>query len=459
MPPSPLVLRRVGRHARDQRVLAALSGQNVAPQRRPGPPGRAPPAAAAPRSTSRSRSPPPAARRPSPNSRRKPARAGRQRPARRDRRRPTPGRRRRRRSTLPPPGRRTRPAGRSPPAAPGRRRRRLAAGDLRQLRHHRLHRGLRGPIEHDPHRAVLVVLGDEDDGSREVRVHKRRRGDKSLPRSESSIPPFYALIVIRAAAPAKLEAWRSTSPRGLPGARDRALARGPRGRRLLGRVVRSLPDARAPRSRRQSPSGRARSSWPRWTPTRNQTLAASFQIRGIPAVKAFRTARSSPSSPAPSRRRRSSSSSTGSSPPRPTSSPTRATRTRCARRSSSTPRSAAATKLGRLLLARGETAEALELLEVPRRLRGRGPGRPGAADRRARRRARRRRRERCRGLLGLGRRRPRGGPRGLQKVVAETDDPDRRDLVRSVMVAIFTELGADHPLAREHRRRLAAALH
>jgi thioredoxin-like negative regulator of GroEL len=27
-----------------------------------------------------------------------------------------------------------------------------------------------------------------------------------------------------------------------------------------------------------------------------------------------------------------------------------------------------------------------------------------------------------------------------------------------VMVAIFTELGADHPLAREHRRRLAAAL-
>jgi thioredoxin-like negative regulator of GroEL len=27
-----------------------------------------------------------------------------------------------------------------------------------------------------------------------------------------------------------------------------------------------------------------------------------------------------------------------------------------------------------------------------------------------------------------------------------------------VMVAIFTELGADNPLAREHRRRLAAAL-
>jgi thioredoxin-like negative regulator of GroEL len=30
--------------------------------------------------------------------------------------------------------------------------------------------------------------------------------------------------------------------------------------------------------------------------------------------------------------------------------------------------------------------------------------------------------------------------------------------VRKVMVAIFTELGVDHPLSREHRRRLAVAL-
>ncbi len=37
-------------------------------------------------------------------------------------------------------------------------------------------------------------------------------------------------------------------------------------------------------------------------------------------------------------------------------------------------------------------------------------------------------------------------------------DPGRRDQLRRIMVAIFTELGADHPLAREHRRRLAAAL-
>jgi thioredoxin-like negative regulator of GroEL len=46
----------------------------------------------------------------------------------------------------------------------------------------------------------------------------------------------------------------------------------------------------------------------------------------------------------------------------------------------------------------------------------------------------------------------------LQAVLAEEGDPARKDLLRRVMVAIFTEMGADHPLAREHRRRLAAAL-
>ena len=38
-------------------------------------------------------------------------------------------------------------------------------------------------------------------------------------------------------------------------------------------------------------------------------------------------------------------------------------------------------------------------------------------------------------------------------------DPERRDAIRRVMVAIFTELGADNPLAQEHRRRLSAALY
>ena len=46
----------------------------------------------------------------------------------------------------------------------------------------------------------------------------------------------------------------------------------------------------------------------------------------------------------------------------------------------------------------------------------------------------------------------------LQEAIAAEHDPERRDLIRRVMVGIFTELGADHELAREHRRRLAAAL-
>ena len=47
----------------------------------------------------------------------------------------------------------------------------------------------------------------------------------------------------------------------------------------------------------------------------------------------------------------------------------------------------------------------------------------------------------------------------LQEAIAAADDEERRDLIRRVMVGIFSELGADHELAREHRRRLAAALH
>jgi putative thioredoxin len=104
-------------------------------------------------------------------------------------------------------------------------------------------------------------------------------------------------------------------------------------------------------------------------------------------------------------------------------------------------------RLGRLLLRRGETEEALELLE---NVRG-----DFVAD----------------GLAA--RARLAGDPeleaafdaweRGdyaaaLEALQAALADPERRDLVRRVMVAIFTELGADHPLAREYRRRLSAAL-
>jgi thioredoxin-like negative regulator of GroEL len=46
----------------------------------------------------------------------------------------------------------------------------------------------------------------------------------------------------------------------------------------------------------------------------------------------------------------------------------------------------------------------------------------------------------------------------LQSALSSEQDSKRKDLLRRVMVAIFTELGADHPLAREHRRRLASTL-
>jgi putative thioredoxin len=47
----------------------------------------------------------------------------------------------------------------------------------------------------------------------------------------------------------------------------------------------------------------------------------------------------------------------------------------------------------------------------------------------------------------------------LQEAFQKESDPERRDLIRRVMVALFTELGPDDPLAREHRRRLSAALY
>ena len=46
----------------------------------------------------------------------------------------------------------------------------------------------------------------------------------------------------------------------------------------------------------------------------------------------------------------------------------------------------------------------------------------------------------------------------LQTALSDAGEAERRDLLRRVMVALFTELGPDDPLAREHRRRLSAAL-
>jgi putative thioredoxin len=47
----------------------------------------------------------------------------------------------------------------------------------------------------------------------------------------------------------------------------------------------------------------------------------------------------------------------------------------------------------------------------------------------------------------------------LQAALDDAGEQEWRDLIRRVMVGIFTELGPGDPLATQHRRRLAAALH
>jgi putative thioredoxin len=107
-------------------------------------------------------------------------------------------------------------------------------------------------------------------------------------------------------------------------------------------------------------------------------------------------------------------------------------------------------ELGKLLLQRGDTAEATELLEdvrgdfvadglLARATLGDDPALAPAFDAWDE------------------------GDRGaaleqLQDAFQRESDPDRRDLIRRVMVALFTELGPEDPLARDHRRRLSAAL-
>jgi putative thioredoxin len=190
----------------------------------------------------------------------------------------------------------------------------------------------------------------------------------------------------------------------------------------------------------------------------NQSLAASFGVQGIPAVKAFRDGQVVAEF-------------TGAIPPAQIEAfldglvPSPAEALVAAGDEASLrealaidpSHAGAATGLARILLARGETDDAVALLDSLN-------GDFLAA-----------------GLLARTRLAADNGAAGgdsalgpafaawdegnhaaalesLQQALTAESDPERRDLIRQVMVGIFTELGADHELAREHRRRLAAAL-
>jgi putative thioredoxin len=180
----------------------------------------------------------------------------------------------------------------------------------------------------------------------------------------------------------------------------------------------------------------------------NQRLAAGFRIQGIPAVKAFRDGRIA-------------SEFTGALPPAEVERffdslvPSEADELAAAgdeeslrRALAADPRhEAARSALARMLIARGESAEALELL-------GDTTG-DFVADGLAAR-ARRADDEELREAYEAW---DRGDHRrALELLEQALADRGRRDDVRRMMVSIFTELGPQDELASEFRRRLAAAL-
>jgi putative thioredoxin len=120
-------------------------------------------------------------------------------------------------------------------------------------------------------------------------------------------------------------------------------------------------------------------------------------------------------------------------------------------------RADAATALARMLLEKGELQAALELLEpiegdfVAEGLAARTRlAIPGASERQS---------ELAAGLEAVSQGDLEHGLDQLSSALASSDDDETRELIRKVMVGLFTELGADHPLSTTYRRRLAAALY
>jgi putative thioredoxin len=184
----------------------------------------------------------------------------------------------------------------------------------------------------------------------------------------------------------------------------------------------------------------------------NPRLAAAFRIQGIPAVKAFRDGQVA-------------SEFVGVKPPAAVAAfldallPSEAEQLAAADDEASLRRALelqpgnaeAAVKLGRLLHARGEDDEALRVLDsVPgvfaaeglaARIRLERAGEPDLSGAFA--------------ALDSG-----DVPRGLDALLDVLPRSDgRRDDVRRVVVGVLDDLGVEHPLAREYRRRLAQALY
>ncbi|HEY6776600.1 MAG TPA: tetratricopeptide repeat protein [Thermoleophilaceae bacterium] len=180
----------------------------------------------------------------------------------------------------------------------------------------------------------------------------------------------------------------------------------------------------------------------------NQRLSQAFRIQGIPAVKAFRDGRVVAEF-------------TGAIPPAEVERffdslvPSEADELAESGDEAALRRAleldpdhaGARRELGRILLRRGEADEAIELLDAAR------------GDFVADGLAARARLSGDEDLAAAFDAWDAGDAAGaLERLQAALPDPERQDLIRRVMVAIFTELGADHPLAREHRRRLSASL-
>jgi putative thioredoxin len=190
---------------------------------------------------------------------------------------------------------------------------------------------------------------------------------------------------------------------------------------------------------------------------RNQQLARAFRVQGIPAVKAFRDGRVVDEF-------------TGAIPPAQVEAffdrvvPSEAELAAEAAVAggdeeglraalAENPRRAdAATALARIVLARGETEEAMSILEP-------FPHDFLADGLRARAELTRAGDDLDPAFAAWDAAEYGEALEALQDALALATDGDRRDLVRRAMIGLFTELGPDDPLAREHRRRLSAVLH